>query len=89
MVELSKRDKEFVELFRWAKETFAARFKHKVNPKYWSGLVMQRLLSVEGVQQDLKTEEPKHVYYALRDFRKLNQADRERKATRLLKEWSV
>jgi hypothetical protein len=90
---MSNRDSAFVKLFRWALAMFAARSKKGVAQKHRTAALMVRLLSVEGVRQELQVSEmkgglPREHYETLRAFRKLTQENRARKAQKLLKEWS-
>jgi hypothetical protein len=77
-----------VKLFCWARETFAQRLKNGLKPETCSGLLMTRLLSIEGVRDDLKVEVPKDLLDTLTAFRRLRSDARERKAEQLLKEWA-
>lgn len=87
---LSERDLVFDKLFRWA--VALQILNTKALPFTCTPEVLVRLLSVEGVRDELKVSEttqglPDELHSALRQFRKLNQKARVNKASRLLKTW--
>jgi len=90
---LSDRDQDFVRLFKWALATFNARLQRPVPEKDVTPTLMTSLLTVEGVRDKLFITEsttgvPRNVDRTLRDYRKLGQYDRQRKATSLFPHWS-
>ena len=83
----------YPKLFKWAFDTFNKRTKGGVPPRLRTPALMVRLLSVDGVRDDLQCSEmqnevPKDLYVSLRCYRQLSQDNRERKAAKFLKEWS-
>lgn len=85
----SQRDADYPKLFRWAFTTFNERLKNGVPLNQRTPSLMVRLLSVEGVRDDLLRDEvPEDLDVSLRCFRSLTQENRERKATKFLKDWS-
>ena len=79
----SDLDEEFRLLFKWANAHYP---KAPATPE-----VMVRLLSVEGVRDELKVSEiagdvPSILYPILRRFRQLSQKGRLSRTARLLKE---
>ncbi len=84
----SVRDPDYVKLFKWAIVKHLLQTKD-VSFQYTPESVV-RLLSVEGVREELKVSEaslPILLEHVLRKFRKLGQPARLSRATRLLKEW--
>lgn len=93
MPNYSQKKADYPLLFQWAFDTFNKRLKNGVPPHRRVPALMVRLLSVEGVRDDLRRDElqdgvPKGLCYSLRCFRQLNQENRERRARKFLKEWS-
>ncbi len=85
---------DYPKLFKWAFDTFNARTETGVPQRLRTPALMVRLLSVEGVRNDLLCDEmvqgavPRDLEVSLRCFRQLSQEGRARKAAKLLKEWS-
>lgn len=84
---MTPRDATLLKLAKWAFETWSKKLK-RLKPKP-SGLIIVRLLSMEGVQIDLKgATVPEDLLPALTLFRRLRQDARLRKSEQLLQKWT-
>lgn len=85
---LSRRDADFVRLFKWA---VAQRAKVAVakplNPKDHTPILLTETLTIEGVRE-LLVPVPRDLHASLTDFRHLNQATRYRLVLRLWSHWA-
>lgn len=88
----SQKQADYPKLFKWAFDRFNQRTKAGVPKRLRTPDLMVRLLSIEGVRDDLQCVEeeglPKDLVIPLRCYRQLSQDNRARKAAKFLKEWS-
>ena len=89
----SQKQADYSKLFKWAFDRFNQRTKAGVPKRLRTAALMVRLLSVDGVRDDLQCSEmqnevPKDLYVSLRCYRQLSQDNRARKAEKFLKDWS-